>query len=956
MQALRLQSDPVALVRVGKQRWLNDVITDELARSNELLQGSLPDNIGQLTRGSRQLAQSSTLQRAHAFHRESTARESSTGTAAACKISHPLLDESTLEQPPTTRWAPWLLGARVTPPRDLQQHIPRPRVMQALATAARAPIVVLDAPPGFAKTAALVEWTADQTERGTRTAWLTLDAADDPETVLHYLAFALHGAGLDVSGTAAACHQDLAAHKWVRDLQSLLARVERATQPWLLVIDDLEAASAAVLAEILTPLLKFIPASLTLALAMRGPVALDLSRAASRALVGRIGRRDLRFDRDELRLLWGRSATEAQIRAVERRSAGWPALVQLMREHGAVLHFREQVDAPDITPLRTFFEFRVLQRLDVESRELVQRLSLLPSFTVDTLAELTGVPAAGALVESLSDIGIVNAVNAEGRVPQLTLHPLFREYVAGRFAATNPSAVLNLRYAAARVYGRLGQHSEAVQTALATADKDFLGAVVESCDPVLTWIRHGTLRLRPLVRHLPDSVLISHPRAGYGRVICRVKEGRLKEAQSLFDRLETLPPGARDPLDRGLCQAMLAVYKGTPIAQADVVALERLSLTRPDLAPTLGCLTNTLHCYLQQHDSQFAAARESARRAIRDAELAKSPYAAFFEYCDLAMLAGVAGDAPAAFAHFQQGERACVSSVRADERLTLIRDAFRLEIEHELDPLDCREMPRLRNLFLRLPRLEAWLDVFAAVYRTYSEKLLLQNELTAALAVIDAGLGHVRDQEIQNVAPILLSQRAYLLACSGNATEAAAVLQELTGDRGVAFYDTLHSWRQTEAFVEALAMQHVRPGLPLLHEAIQRARQTGNIRSELRFRRLRMMHNAQHDDAARVAELEANSGFRRAAVLATGRPGGPSAASQPGAALFTPREVAVLEKLDAGLTDKSIAIALGITAHGVRHHLKRIYVKLNVRDRTQARDKAREVGIRFPGAPVGSPH
>jgi len=805
--------------------------------------------------------------------------------------------------------------------------------------------VVLDAPPGFGKTAALVEWTATLTQRGVRTAWLSLDPADDPECVLRYLAFAFNTAGLDVSEMEAAGRAELPRHKWSRELQSLLARVERDTQRWVLVLDDLDTASTAVLAEIVGPLLRFAPPALTLALVMRGPMDLDLSGPASRALLQQVGRRELRFDRDEIRLLWGKTATAAQIRAVERRSEGWPALVQLMREHGAILHFRAQGSRSNITPLRHFFEFRVLARLTEAARDLVQRLSLLPSFTVDTVVELTGVQAAAGVIEELSEIGIVRTADVGGSVGRFTMHALFREYVAGQFAAADAHATASLRYAAARVYGRLGLHAEAVQIALATGDTDFIGKTVESCDPVLTWIRHGTSRLRPLVRRVPDSVLVSHPRAGYGRVIYWVKEGRLKDAQSLFDRLEQLPAGAGEPLDRGLCHCMLAVYKGTPITNADVVNLERMSVKRPELAPMLGCLTNTLHCYLEQHAGQFAAAQESARRAIRDAELAKSPYGAFFEYCDLGMIAGVLGDAPAAFAHFQAGERACLSTVRADERLTLIRDAFRLEIEHELNPLDAAEMPRLRNLFLRLPRLEAWLDVFAAVYRTYSEKLLLHNDLTAALAVLDAGLGHVREQEIGNVAAILLCQRAYLLACSGNASAAQTVLKDVAAE-------SLQSWRQTEAFVEAQAMLDPSG----LDSAIREAQQTGNVRSELRFRRLRMMRNAQDDDPARVADLEARSGFRRAFILTTRQPDAIPAEPSPGAALFTPRERAVLEKLDAGLTDKSIAIALGITAHGVRHHLKRIYVKLNVRTRTEARDRARQAGICWPQPPAKGMH
>jgi DNA-binding NarL/FixJ family response regulator len=192
-----------------------------------------------------------------------------------------------------------------------------------------------------------------------------------------------------------------------------------------------------------------------------------------------------------------------------------------------------------------------------------------------------------------------------------------------------------------------------------------------------------------------------------------------------------------------------------------------------------------------------------------------------------------------------------------------------------------------------------------------------------------------------------LCQRAYLLACAGDADAAAAVLKDLTIE---------HSWRQREAFVEAQAMQRVPESSPLLDAAIQHAALTGNIRSELRFRRLRVMTQARADDASRIGELEASSGFKRAFVLTTRQRGAMAAASQPGAALFTPREMAVLEKLDAGLTDKSIAIALGITAHGVRHHLKRIYSKLNARDRAQAREKVRQAGIRFPGPPARGVH
>jgi LuxR family maltose regulon positive regulatory protein len=45
--------------------------------------------------------------------------------------------------------------------------------------------------------------------------------------------------------------------------------------------------------------------------------------------------------------------------------------------------------------------------------------------------------------------------------------------------------------------------------------------------------------------------------------------------------------------------------------------------------------------------------------------------------------------------------------------------------------------------------------------------------------------------------------------------------------------------------------------------------------------------------------------------------------------------------VERGLSDKAIALELGITPHGVRYHLKRIYAQLGVHTREQASRKAK---------------
>ena len=63
-------------------------------------------------------------------------------------------------------------------------------------------------------------------------------------------------------------------------------------------------------------------------------------------------------------------------------------------------------------------------------------------------------------------------------------------------------------------------------------------------------------------------------------------------------------------------------------------------------------------------------------------------------------------------------------------------------------------------------------------------------------------------------------------------------------------------------------------------------------------------------------------------------------------AIFSAREMDVLDKLLMGFSNKEIARALELTENTVKFHLKKIYTKLGVRRRTQAVTRAQELGVR----------
>jgi LuxR family maltose regulon positive regulatory protein len=207
------------------------------------------------------------------------------------------------------------------------------------------PLTLIAAPAGFGKTTLLAAWLTEQEQRGTAVAWLALDAADaDPIRLLRYLIAALQavlpGVGQPLLPLLSAGQLPPLATLLPLLVNDLLALPD----PSILVLDDYHTIDAPAVHQALAYLLDHLPPQLHLVLATRVDPPLPLARLRARGQLTELRADDLRFSSEEaatfLREVMGLSLSVAEVVALEGRTEGWVAGLQL-----AALSLRDRPSA-----------------------------------------------------------------------------------------------------------------------------------------------------------------------------------------------------------------------------------------------------------------------------------------------------------------------------------------------------------------------------------------------------------------------------------------------------------------------------------------------------------------------------------------------------------------------------------------------------------------------------------
>ncbi|MDT0169353.1 LuxR C-terminal-related transcriptional regulator [Pseudarthrobacter sp. BRE9] len=507
----------------------------------------------------------------------------------------------------------------------------RLRLLERLRRGAESRLVLVSAPAGFGKTTLLCQWLATE-HAGGQVAWVSLDATDsEPAAFWTYIASALQSA---VPGVGSAALELLASPGVPAGtvLTALVNDLAEAPGDVWLVLDDYHLVDGPEVGPGLAFLLEHIPPHVHVIISTRADPGLPLSRWRAHGELVEVRAAELRFTAVEAATYFNEAAgldlAEADIAALEQRTEGWIAALQLaalsLQGHGNVAGFVAGFAGSDRYIVDYLVE-EVLEHQPGEIRGFLMETSVLERLTGPLCDALTGRSDGSHMLATLERSNLF-IVPLDDRREWFRYHHLFADVLRARLSSQQPGHVPLLHQRASLWYERNNLADEAIRHALAGEDFDHASHLMELAAPTIRRERQEAL-LFGWLKALPDDVVRRSPVLSVFYGFMMMAAGDLQGVERRFEDAE---------------RALAAVPPGQPPPWADTEELRSLPAT-----------IAVYRASLSQAQGDVAGTVEHARRALDlaapDDHLSRGAAGGF-----LGLAAWVAGDVPSALETFTQ--------------------------------------------------------------------------------------------------------------------------------------------------------------------------------------------------------------------------------------------------------------------------------------------------------------
>ena len=445
----------------------------------------------------------------------------------------------------------------IPPPRP--QLVPRTRLIAQLdAGLQHRKLTVVSASAGFGKTTLISEWierhvTKDESE--IKFAWLSLDEDDgDWSRFLAYFVAALQTIEPAIGENLLAKLQLPQPLPPDSILTTLLNELATVSTNFVVVLDDYHLLDAPPIDEALSFLLAHQPPQMHLVITTREDPSLPLARMRVRGQLTEFRAADLRFTPEEtavfLNQVMGLNLTEADIEALESRTEGWVAGLQL-----AALALQGQLVIPEQQDKAQFIDSfsgshhyvldylieEVLNQQPESIQNFLLSTSILDRLCGSLCDAVLGEDSNGdmhgeATLKTLEQANLF-IIPLDNQRQWYRYHHLFGDLLKQRLSSMAQEKLFILRRRASVWFEDNGFEHEAIQHALAAEDYERAASLIE-----LIWREMDdnfqSARWLPWMKALPEEIVAVRPNLILGRAWAHLDIGEMETAEIWLDRAE----------------------------------------------------------------------------------------------------------------------------------------------------------------------------------------------------------------------------------------------------------------------------------------------------------------------------------------------------------------------------------------------------------------------------------
>jgi LuxR family maltose regulon positive regulatory protein len=453
----------------------------------------------------------------------------------------------------------------VTVARTTPRLIDRADLLAALDRASARKVTIISAPAGSGKTSLLRAW-ADRPDRAHRLAVVQVRRGQDDaqDFWLALLDAVRHASGATSGAEPAVATPEFDASAMI---DRVLSELADARGDITLVIDDLHELNSPKVLGQLTRLLMQLPVGVHAVLTTRHDLRLGLHQLRLAGELAEIRAADLRFTERETRELLAASGialSEAGVALLHQRTEGWAAGLRL-----AVLSLAGHPD-----PERFVAEFsgtnravaeyligEMLDRQPGEVQDLLLRTCLLDRVNGELADLLTGRPGSERILLELEDANAF-VVSLDPERTWFRYHHLFGDLLRLELRRTLPEEMPVLHRRAAEWFSEHGEVIAAIRHTQAAGDWPDAARLLADHSFSLTLDGHAQT-IRALVRAFPPGA--DHPELALVRAGGDLVQGRLDEAAAHLAVAETYavtaPPDRRRRLKVAIAALKLSLAR-----------------------------------------------------------------------------------------------------------------------------------------------------------------------------------------------------------------------------------------------------------------------------------------------------------------------------------------------------------------------------------------------------------